>query len=1035
MSNLISMKYRFKRLLRIFFILLLVLLIGLFVFEFITSSPKNLRFTNVTSNSVTLSWDTIFPQGASVVSTDPKNKLPILLRPFLKNESYDTRDIANAELKAVEKTNQNIQNSEELTFNNLNVEISVTKRGRYYTHHVEVTGLDSEKEYSFMVGNALLFQKAIDDNNISTIKTLPIPKSVPTPRPAYGSIMDAKNNGSTPTNDLAKITDGILYINYLDKASNKRSTTISGSLNEDGYWYIDMNSALNVEGKPFLEEYIGTETELFLEMQLNAGPLGKWKTTREEAISSPASPIIINVPDIPKDLPGATIEISQNSELVKGVSAQKVGDCAFVDYCGPCVYYQKGGSCTCNQETLKARNCVGGGQPQENTSCGNGASKLGDVKKYNNDCKVCTTKEQNGYYVGVYQTNNNDYDPANNCEPRSKAKKQIKNNELCNEAQGCKCEVSGKDIKINEYCTDGKQTQIDAGERCEDRDGCACINSKQVSVRYNGVCIAKDDVRSDDDNSEEEIISNPPTSSNPNPNLANGDICRSGNIIAGIWNSEKKICEERINANRLTSEQIKNLHCWGWGYLAYPNEIYDIEGNRYLCSRGTFNADGKYIKVSDISGQAPCIEEKPCKSIVKTQCISSSGKLLRCQESNGEYKWTDEDLIPESFTVELIKIETVAKGRKCESNSCKCENINDAIISSKPYYIINYSEYCPEVSTCKESNKGKVCNSIGNTCILKQDPVTYVNSYVCEGATVSALPSKGSNLISVLGSKVYAADSKYIIDQSSGIVSGLEEGTYEFEYENELYMFTVNDKQLNAQNGQILLYIDSNKNGNYDENVDKKISDFASQVEINQVNQSYKYKLTEGYNFVSFPFISIDEKARTAAGMLEMLNDLTNGAVYSISKFDNSWKTVGKNQQLYDINNFQLVPGQGYIIKVASNVEVSIPGFSVKFETDSDKAPITLYQGWNLIGTYGTNVKQYTAKTLIEGINNFKAIDFTADNVSRWESDVQRYDGLQITNQNGIDITYGFDFPINSQQAYFVRILQGKGNWQPELEK
>jgi hypothetical protein len=28
---------------------------------------------------------------------------------------------------------------------------------------------------------------------------------------------------------------------------------------------------------------------------------------------------------------------------------------------------------------------------------------------------------------------------------------------------------------------------------------------------------------------------------------------------------------------------------------------------------------------------------------------------------------------------------------------------------------------------------------------------------------------------------------------------------------------------------------------------------------------------------------------------------------------------------------------------------------------------------------------------------------------------------------------YGFDYPINPLEAVFVRILEGRGNWQPKL--
>jgi len=28
---------------------------------------------------------------------------------------------------------------------------------------------------------------------------------------------------------------------------------------------------------------------------------------------------------------------------------------------------------------------------------------------------------------------------------------------------------------------------------------------------------------------------------------------------------------------------------------------------------------------------------------------------------------------------------------------------------------------------------------------------------------------------------------------------------------------------------------------------------------------------------------------------------------------------------------------------------------------------------------------------------------------------------------------YGFDYPLNTLESYFVRITEGSGNWQPQL--
>ena len=110
-----------------------------------------------------------------------------------------------------------------------------------------------------------------------------------------------------------------------------------------------------------------------------------------------------------------------------------------------------------------------------------------------------------------------------------------------------------------------------------------------------------------------------------------------------------------------------------------------------------------------------------------------------------------------------------------------------------------------------------------------------------------------------------------------------------------------------------------------------------------------------------------------------------------------------------------------------------LKGQPVKFETTSDQAPVTFFPGWNLIGVYGTKVKQYTAKSMLQDINAFEEIDFTADIVNGWDQEAQSYEGFVLENTNGLESEYGFDFPINTLKSYFVRVANGNGNWQPSL--
>jgi hypothetical protein len=217
-----------------------------------------------------------------------------------------------------------------------------------------------------------------------------------------------------------------------------------------------------------------------------------------------------------------------------------------------------------------------------------------------------------------------------------------------------------------------------------------------------------------------------------------------------------------------------------------------------------------------------------------------------------------------------------------------------------------------------------------------------------------------------------------------------------------------------------------------DEN-EKEISEYATTIRVKTIVQEYKYQLKQGLNFVSFPFLNENVRARSAAGMIEMLNDFTNNGIYSIAKYSGTWKIVGENAVIYDSNDFQLIPGEGYVIKAKKDLEVSIIGRPIQLENEEDHAPILFNVGWNLVGLYGSNVQQYTAESLIDSINRSQTI--TTDNVTKWDNSIQKYEGLQKNIENGVPMVYGFDFPIQLQSSYFVKVINGTGNWEPEIGK
>jgi hypothetical protein len=350
----------------------------------------------------------------------------------------------------------------------------------------------------------------------------------------------------------------------------------------------------------------------------------------------------------------------------------------------------------------------------------------------------------------------------------------------------------------------------------------------------------------------------------------------------------------------------------------------------------------------------------------------------------------------------------VSPGSLCEidRSPCSCSTWQEDL---------NFGQICPDTDKCTLNNTGDICNPDGTTCIagecsgIKKDPSrsSLFNNYWFEKF--------------FLGVNAENDTEEYIMEQNLEILEELIPGKYIFEYEGETYFFKIDDQR------GTFIYIDKNDNDEYDKEIDVLVSDLVSIINIKTIVKEFNYNLLTGLNFVNLPYLVDDENSRTAAGLLQFLNEEYDDSFYSISRFNaGKWDIVGQNVKVYDNNDFQLIPGEGYIIKSKQDINIKILGRPIQFETESDEAPISFNEGWNLIGLYGTNVKSYTAKTLIQDIN---IKNFISDNVTKWSVDKQMYEGLQIQEEK----EYGFDFPLNILESYFVRIIDGNGNWKPSL--
>lgn len=239
---------------------LLILLIGAVAYSGVRSysnTPMQVRLSNLTGRSATISWVTdSLDKGVVLYQEGSQPPSASLFSRGDADRAYDDRDYARAYLKAAESYGEEAskQSSSDYAIqveSTLAEDLNVDKLSRYYVHHVTLTDLEPNTQYSFVVGNGVNWWDVSEADQTmilgdaevlssSTFSTLDDPSSVPPPNPAYGRITQFIDNGDGGLYE--GLGDTLVYA-LATKKSQSTGTLIQSSVtNSDGGWVIDKSN-------------------------------------------------------------------------------------------------------------------------------------------------------------------------------------------------------------------------------------------------------------------------------------------------------------------------------------------------------------------------------------------------------------------------------------------------------------------------------------------------------------------------------------------------------------------------------------------------------------------------------------------------------------------------------------------------------------------------------------------------------------------------------------------------------------------------
>lgn len=1011
---------------------------GLVIYKSVINKPQRVRITNVTDSAATITWVTDNPVRGVVYYKDEGSFLPGPLGLIGSKVAYDDRDFALAQDECVKAFNENANITKDANFtvdaSGFDCEnISIEKLGAYYTHSVTIKNLNESSTYFFVVGNGIWswsvddVDKDISENDLAVtnsfnFKTATLLEEVPTPNIAYGTVYaGVKSEEGYLSESLSK--DSLVYAYLIIDGRN--SQVISAVTNIDGGWTFDKSNFRDTEGDLVTDL---TKAKMMVRTQFEDVKEARWVDVVDG----------LDV-DTELDLQGNLVD-----DLTEGEKKRIIKQ--FEDLVGKVYAVVPNTECPStlpiieNDTTYTCfRNCD---MDWSVSGCGMDSFCM---KKCDHVAVTKYGKWETRDWIkfGTVSEGKCNLNPACGCIPGD-----------CGEE-----DCSAKTHKICQPWHDwsGKRDGL-----CTPTSKCGCKEDDCKNLDGGGRKVCRNNVWKTEEGDCTDLVEKLQCKSG-NGKIDHGEClgtsyCDDGVLLLNDTRCElpcKRVGEcintpsgHRICGEDLLYGSVKSGKC---GELPCKSGNNKIDHGKCLgtsyCNNGVLLSGNEKCKVEDPSKQCvvkpdylisgnkngcvvysliTCIVRcgtEPSSFILPNMCNSMFGvKSLynKCAKDNEEIKDVDVNIseidlssagpgvlkklvsrdasgtIRERVDSEMDKILAKYRGDKFTCNN---------------YLEANSSDMKKATEYCKSLEDGRKLVPVGlpKRCLKSGSLLpSNVYEYQCSGSKSMKMD---------FASKAYAEEST-----SSGYTLYLPE--------YGMYSFQLGDYKLatssTSGNTYYIFYIEANDKAGFQMPADPDhptpkedimLKSDSAQIQHEKIASAQAYTLVKGINIISFNFLPVS----TDLGPLTAKGVITEAAkkgvtIQYISSFDGGRWSKGytcKNGKCSG-NDFNIIPGKGYLVYATKGGEMIIPGYTLR-----SSVPVNLSGGWNLVGIHGyANV--YTARTLIDSMNEIDGV--TTNNVTWWPTSKGMYEGLQVTGGQ----QYGFDFPISPTNGYFVRVSSFK---------